>query len=118
LLVNSTVHAGEDWRVTYRASSIALLFLVAVTAAFLLASSATAADPISKIEPGVLADAADGQADFWAILEEQADLAKAPAIQNRTARGAYVVDQLKEVAEETQGGLLALLTKQGVAHRS
>ena len=94
------------------------MLLIAVTGAFALASSATAADPISKIEPGVLADVADGQADFWAILTEQADLAKAPGIQNRTARGAYVVDQLKEVADETQGGLLASLTKQGVSHQA
>ena len=116
--MSSPGHTGERWRKPHRAGSVALMLLIAVTGAFALASSATAADPISKIEPGVLADVADGQADFWAILTEQADLAKAPGIQNRTARGAYVVDQLKEVADETQGGLLASLTKQGVSHQA
>jgi subtilisin family serine protease len=94
------------------------MLLVAVTAAFSLASAATAADPISKIDPAVIADVADGQADFWAILSEQANLSKAPGIQDRTERGAYVVDQLKEVAEATQGGLLSSLTKQDVPHQS
>ena len=116
--MSSPGHTGERWRKPHRAGSVALMLLIAVTGAFALASAATAADPISKIEPGVLADVADGQADFWAILTEQADLAKAPGIQDRTARGAYVVDQLKEVADETQGGLLASLTKQGVSHQA
>src|SRR4029450_13713102 len=101
-----------------RAGLLAVALFVAAATAFSLASSATAADPIGKIEPGVLADAADGQATFWAILSEQADLSKARGIQNRTARGTYVVDQLKEVADETQGGLRALLTKQGIPHHA
>jgi subtilisin family serine protease len=110
---------GERWWLTpSRISLLALLLLVSVTAAFSLAASATAADPVDKIEPGVLADAANGQATYWAILGEEADLSKAPGIQNRTARGTYVVEQLKEVAEESQAGLLALLTKQGVQHQS
>jgi hypothetical protein len=113
-----SLRESDGWRGRYRASSVVLLLSAAATMAFLFASSATAADPISKIEPGVLADAADGQAVYWAVLAEQADLSKAPGIQNRTARGTYVVEQLKEVAEETQAGLLALLTKQGVSHRS
>ena len=94
------------------------MLLVAVTAALLLASAATAADPLDKIEPAVIADVADGQADFWAILSEHADLSKAPGIQDRTARGAYVVDQLKEVADDTQSGLLSSLAKQNVPHQS
>jgi subtilisin family serine protease len=86
---------------------------------FSAASSATAADPRDKVEPGVLAAiAANGQATFWAILSEKADLKKAPGIQNRTARGTYVMERLMKVADESQAGLRALLTKQGVPHKS
>jgi subtilisin family serine protease len=95
------------------------LLLVAAIAAVSPAASATTANPLDKVEPQVLAEiAANGQTTFWALLTEKADLKKAPGIQNWNARGTYVMDGLKKVADESQAGLRALLTKQGVPHKA
>src|SRR6266542_3063011 len=99
-----------------------LLFLSVVLAgvvASAIAGSATGGTWLDKVEPAVLQQiTANGETTFWAILRQKADLSRAPTIQNETARGAFVVNELKRVADESQGGLLALLVKQNVFHRS
>lgn len=89
-------------------------------ASSLVAGSAAAAsaDPADKIQAKVLDQiASDGETTFWAILRDKADLEQATSIQNRTTRGQFVIDQLRQAANESQGGLRALLTKRGVSHQ-
>jgi subtilisin family serine protease len=59
-----------------------------------------------------------GRADVLLILEEQADLKGAVALPSKEAKGRYVFETLRAVAEASQGDLKALLSRQGLAHRS
>ncbi len=96
-----------------------LSVVLAGVVASAIAGSATGGTGLDKVEPAVLQQiTANGETTFWAILRQKADLSRAPTIQNETARGAFVVNELKRVADESQGGLLALLVKQNVFHRS
>ena len=75
-------------------------------------------DSYSKIPPEVMAQlSGTDEATFWAILHRQADLSAAPDIGDWDERGAYVVDQLRSVADESQAGLIALLERRGVSYR-
>ncbi len=65
-----------------------------------------------------LAAAPDSQARFIVYLREQADLSAAFGMQDRSARGRYVLDTLRKTAERTQAGLLAELEKAGVPYES
>jgi subtilisin family serine protease len=82
-------------------------------------SSTLAPDPLDKIEPAALQQAAASETDttFWAILADKADLSGAPRIGNRTDRGKFVMDQLQRVAEPSQAGLRSLLMKRGISHK-
>jgi serine protease AprX len=51
------------------------------------------------------------------VLSEQANLSGAALLPNQTERAGFVWRQLTEVAERTQKPLLALLEREGVAHR-
>ncbi len=57
---------------------------------------------------------AEGRADVWVRLAEQADLSTAASIDDWDARGQAVVDALKKTAESTQKELRAELDEQGV----
>jgi subtilisin family serine protease len=92
---------------------IALAFL-----ALAPASIAAGQDWQRKVHPVVLERAAEGPVDFLVLLEEQADLSEAAALETKEARGSRVYELLRGVAEETQGPLLELLRERGVAHRS
>jgi subtilisin family serine protease len=63
-------------------------------------------------KPGVYDDG------FLIILEEQADLSDAYAIDDREARVRYVYDTLVETAERTQAPLREELDRMGVPYRS
>lgn len=51
----------------------------------------------------------DGQADFFVVLKIQADLSAAEGMATKEAKGQYVFDALTEVANKTQGPIVAAL---------
>ncbi len=57
-------------------------------------------------------------ASFWIVLGSKADLSAAPSIHDWTARGAFVVNRLKQEANTTQRGLRTFLSGRGVQYRS
>lgn len=60
---------------------------------------------------------AQGEAEFLVYLHEQADLSPAGAIAGKSARGAYVVEQLQATAARTQPAVIAELERMGAAYR-
>ena len=95
------------------------LLLLVLVAAFVAASSfaGTTGNSLDKVDPAVLS-AVDGggQATFWAVLHEQADLSAAPAMKD-SARGRFVYDRLNSVANDSQAGLRALLERQSASFK-
>ncbi len=63
-----------------------------------------------------LAASPDGTARFIVYMAEQANLDKAFSIKDRSERGWYVLNTLREVAQRTQAGLLADLERAGVEY--
>lgn len=102
----------------FRWSFLSLIVLIILpVVAFAAPVPPTPLPPIPKVEPEVLAEInTKGQSSFWVILNEQADLSPAYAIQDWEARGRYVVEQLRATAESNQAGLHTLLQKRGVSH--
>jgi subtilisin family serine protease len=76
-------------------------------------------DPVARIEPEVLRslEAGKGEATYWIVLREKANLAPAFAIRDRAARGRFVHDRLTSAADRSQAGLRNLLARRGVAFR-
>src|SRR2546421_12286546 len=87
-----------------RASTrIAVLSVLVLTTGVLLASTPAASPSpsgsLAKVDASVLRQVrANGSATFWGLFRQQADLSKASAVADWTARGAVVVDSLKAVA--------------------
>jgi serine protease AprX len=72
----------------------------------------------AKIEPRVIRDLShDGHAKVMILLSEQADLRAAHAMRDHSARGAFVLRTLRELAERTQPELLGILRRRGAAPR-
>ncbi len=61
--------------------------------------------------------ALEGSAEILVVLRDQADLAAARALRGKDAKGRYVAEQLRAVAERSQAPLLAWLAARGVEHR-
>jgi len=72
----------------------------------------------SKVDPWVMQTAAAGETEFLVFLQQQADLSQAPLLPTRLEKGAFVYHTLYDLAQRTQGPLLAELARMGVAHRS
>lgn len=89
----------------------------------LAASAAVAIGPPAqpwhqKVDAWVLETlAAEGEVEYLLFLEEQADVRGAATLRSKEARGRYVFERLTEVAERTQGPVLAELGAAGVEHR-
>ncbi len=71
-----------------------------------------------KVDPWVLASAAQAETEFLVFLAEQADLAGASKLKTKLEKGRYVSERLREVANRTQGPLLSSLVAQGVPHQA
>jgi len=83
-----------------------------------LAAQAKAA-PADKIAPWVMEHTADGKtAEFLVVLDAQGDLTPAKALVGKHAKGRFVRDTLWNVAQSTQGPLLAELKARGVEHQA
>jgi serine protease AprX len=61
---------------------------------------------------------AEGQAEVLVVLRAQADLSGANALPTKEAKGRYVYEALRAVAEKTQGDLRASLEAQGIEYQS
>ncbi len=74
----------------------------------------------ARIDPQLsaeLAASATGEAEFLVFLADQAELAPAYAIEDWSARGAYVYRTLRDHAEAEQRGLRTLLDARGLRYR-
>lgn len=83
-----------------------------------VAASGSEADGPASIAPEVLAQIADGAADFIVVLSEQADLRAAGTFRSKHDRGRFVFERLRETAQRSQAPLVEWLSSQGVEHRS
>ncbi|MGH3681460.1 MAG: S8 family serine peptidase [Natronosporangium sp.] len=73
----------------------------------------------APVEPALLDQLAEqSEATFWVVLDQQADLTTAAAVEGWEARGSQVYDTLTTTAEQSQAGLAALLSDRGADHQS
>jgi hypothetical protein len=72
-----------------------------------------------KIAPWVMEHTANGQqAEFFAVLVDQADLSHAESLQTKAEKGRYVYDTLLDKSRTTQGPILQWLRERGLKHQS
>ncbi|MBN1137389.1 MAG: S8 family serine peptidase [Anaerolineae bacterium] len=96
---------------------------IAWLAIMILALSATAPVALGAISPQADSDPPDGlhakpgQFSYLVFLNVQADLSGAEALPSRAARGQYVYQALRTVAEQSQAALRADLEAWGVPYR-
>lgn len=71
-----------------------------------------------KADPWVVKKLADGStSEFLVVLPEQADLSGAAQFTDKTARGQWVFETLRDNAKRSQASLLTWLAARGVEHR-
>ena len=94
------------------------LLLLAFAVVAIVVPTSTAA-PSSKISARVLNETAHGSAtEALIVLTRQADLTPAAALHTKLAKGRFVVNSLREVANRTQAPILSLLEKRGIPYQS
>src|SRR5262245_33659140 len=78
-----------------------------------------AADSAAKISARVMSDTAGNRsAEALVVLAEQADLQPAAKLNTKAAKGRFVVDALRAVANRSQASLRAYLDLRGVPYQS
>ena len=89
--------------------------------AMLLALAAVpvaASNPSVDVHPWVLEHTAGGKsAEMLVVLRDTADLSGAASLENKEARGRYVVDTLRAAADRSQPALRRWLDERGVSNR-
>jgi subtilisin family serine protease len=80
----------------------------AVVAALALAGSSAGRTDTSTADP----------AAFWVVLREKGDLGQARGIRDRAARGRFVHERLRSVADRSQAGLRRFLRDRGATFES
>lgn len=107
---------GQPWRRRAARAAVALVVAASVIGLVLVTGSALedaqagakAGQAPAPVARAVLDDvAAGGTADFWVVLDRQADLSGAEAIDDWGERGRFVYDRLVDTARKTQADLLA-----------
>src|SRR5439155_2557408 len=74
---------------------------------------------LGKIAPWVMAHTANGeQAEFFVVLNDQADLRQAANLQTKAEKGRFVYETLRSKAQSTQEPILQWLRDRGLEHRS
>jgi serine protease AprX len=71
----------------------------------------------AKVAPQVLAQAASEPVEFLVVLKAQADLSAAQKLPTKAEKGAYVYQQLSQLAARTQEPVLAELKALGASYR-
>ena len=96
----------------------ALAFTVLLAAPAAPAAPGMAAS-MAKVDTRVIRQIeANGSAGFWIQLRPSADLSAASSIRDWFARGALVVERLRNVAATSQRGVRALLVRRHLSFRS
>lgn len=112
---------SPSWRrlgSTLAAAAVAFTMLGAGGAAA-FAQEKPAAPIDSKIASWVLESTRAGaQADFFVVLDAQADLSAASALKGKQNKGRFVYETLYRTAQESQRALRAELDARGVEYRS
>ncbi len=86
---------------------LAVPFTLTLALSLGLAGMAWGAEWQGKVDPWVLDRAASAApVEFLVVLAEQADVAAAARLQGKLAKGRYVVEKLRAMAERTQGPVL------------
>ncbi len=75
-------------------------------------------DADSKFEPGVRDQLQSGNADFFVLMAEQADLSPAADLQTKQEKGQFVFKTVVDTSNRTQADLKAYLDQQGVQYTS
>jgi serine protease AprX len=86
-----------------------LLMLLAPLTGIQASQAAPSAIWQSKVDPWVLKTAAQGPTEFLVYLKEQADLRPAQQLRTKLEKGAYVYNQLTQVAQRAQAPILSAL---------
>ncbi len=72
-----------------------------------------------KVDPWVLTHTEGGAtAEFLVVLADQVDLAAAAAVPTKREKGRWVFERLTELADATQGPVLAELARREIEHRA
>jgi len=96
-----------------------LFLLLLIVSAALVAGARASADWQAKTDRAVLdATARDGTTEFLVVLDEQADLGTARAMQDKPARGRAVYAAMTALATRSQAPLRALLDARGATYRA
>jgi len=80
--------------------------------------AAQAGDWREKVDSQLLDKMGTGSAEFIVFLREQADLSGARRFPDKTEKGRFVYERLRQTAENNQGPLLEALKARGVEHRA
>lgn len=100
-----------------------LLTTLALTVLLLLPAASAAGIPSpsrwqEKVDPAVLAQAGAGEeSEFLLFLQEQADLAPAARLPTKAQKGAFVTEQLRQTARQSQGPVIQALAAAGAEYR-
>src|SRR3981081_2205511 len=98
--------------------AVALFALVLATVIIVVPTS-TAAMPNQKISARVLDETANGgTTEALVVLAQQADLSPAAALPTKLAKGSFVFNSLREVANRTQAPIVTLLRQRGISYQS
>jgi serine protease AprX len=100
-------------------SRLAVACLAALSSAALLSQELAPSEIAlrQKADPWVLETSRPGPTECLIVLAEQADLRPAACLATKAAKGAFVLNALREVADRTQGPLLADLKALGAEAR-
>jgi uncharacterized repeat protein (TIGR01451 family) len=80
-------------------------------------SSAASQTWLDRVDPKVIDMAAAGETEFILYLKTQADLSLAASLPEKTSKGAYVYETLRQTAEQTQAPLRKVLDTLAVEYR-
>lgn len=102
-----------------RIGLVVLLLAVLVMAVVVVRGNpaGTAPEWQAKVDPWVLDTAGEGETEFLVFLTEQADFSGAYALTTKLEKGTYVYEALTEVANRTQGPVIAALQELGATYQ-
>jgi len=96
-----------------------LVVIVAIAIVATVVPTSAAALPNQKISARVLDETGNGGAtEALVVLAQQADLAPAAGLRTKLAKGRFVFNSLREVANRTQAPMVALLRQRGIPYQS
>jgi hypothetical protein len=101
-----------------KAAHLLVLFLISLGALlFPVTTSSPRPSLQERVDPWVLENAQAGNTEFIIFLSKQADLSRATSLPTKLAKGRYVYETLRSLAEQTQKPILDQLAALGVDYR-